>query len=83
MNISDHHIIVEKSARYCTNLPDEKKINYTWIVIHGYAQLAKDFIKNLNSCPHRILWSLLPKVFQNSVQREQSQASWMTEGRQG
>lgn len=78
MNITEHHITIEKTARYCTNLPEGSKIKSTWFVIHGYAQLAKDFIKEFEflSGPETLIAAPegLSKFYSKSIPA----ASWMT-----
>lgn len=78
MNITDNQITVEKSARYCTNHPDGKKIKNTWFVIHGYAQLANDFIKKFEflSGPDTLI--IAPEGLSKFYSKNIPAASWMT-----
>jgi predicted esterase len=41
----EHHITVERSARYETLGPRDGSAQEIWFVLHGYGQLAKDFIR--------------------------------------
>lgn len=42
--ITPHQIAVSKTARYCTLGEYSDKTKEVWIVLHGYAQLASDFL---------------------------------------
>lgn len=42
--IASHQIAVLKTARYCTLGELSLKTKEVWIVLHGYAQLASDFL---------------------------------------
>jgi predicted esterase len=41
----EHHITVERSARYVTLGPRDGTARELWFVLHGYGQLAADFIR--------------------------------------
>ena len=41
----EHHITVERSARYLTLGPREGRAREIWFVLHGYGQLASEFIQ--------------------------------------
>ena len=41
----EHHITVERSARYLTLGPRDGTAREIWFVLHGYGQLAADFIR--------------------------------------
>ena len=47
--ISAKTIIVSKTARYFVLGEPSNKIESIWFVLHGFAQLAEDFIKNFES----------------------------------
>lgn len=78
MNITEHSIAVEKTARYCTNDPEYKKIKSSWFVIHGYAQLAKDFIQEFDflSGPDSLI--VAPEGLSKFYSKSIPAASWMT-----
>ena len=78
MNIRDHSIVIEKTARYYSNDPISKKITTAWIVIHGYAQLAKDFIKEFEflSGPDALI--VAPEGLSKFYSKSNPAASWMT-----
>jgi predicted esterase len=48
MPLSTHTISVKKTARYFVSGGDLKEAKSVWIIIHGYAQKAEDFIKNFD-----------------------------------
>ena len=41
----EHHITVERSARYATLGPRDGSAREIWFVLHGYGQLAAEFIQ--------------------------------------
>ena len=41
----EHHITVERSARYVTLGPRDGTAREIWFALHGYGQLAGDFIR--------------------------------------
>ena len=41
----EHHITVERSARYLTLGPRDGSAREIWFVLHGYGQLAAEFIR--------------------------------------
>ena len=41
----EHHITVERSARYVTLGPRDGTAREIWFVLHGYGQLAADFVR--------------------------------------
>ena len=41
----EHHITVERSARYVTLGPRDGSAGEIWFVLHGYGQLAAEFIR--------------------------------------
>jgi predicted esterase len=45
----EHHITVERSARYVTLGPRDGTAREIWFVLHGYGQLAADFIQRFAS----------------------------------
>ena len=45
-----NHIQVTKTARYFTLGELNEKTLEVWFVLHGYAQLASDFIKDFDYC---------------------------------
>jgi predicted esterase len=47
--IQEHHLIVDRSARYYTLGPLDDPVRQLWIVCHGFAQLAGRFIRHFQS----------------------------------
>ncbi len=47
--MQEHHITIPKTARFFTSGIISKEIKTVWIVCHGYAQLAGEFIKEFES----------------------------------
>ncbi|MBA4407767.1 phospholipase [bacterium] len=45
MTITTQRISISKTARYQIMGKPSEKINSVWIVLHGYSQLAEDFVK--------------------------------------
>ncbi len=78
MNITEHQITVEKTARYYTDPPEGKKISNTWIVIHGYAQLAKDFINEFEFLSRPDSMIVAPEGLSKFYSKSIPAASWMT-----
>lgn len=78
---TEHHIQTQKTARYYTYghlSPDTVEI---WFVLHGYGQLAADFIKNfsvLNPQKHYVIAPEALSRFYWNGYRGKISASWMT-----
>lgn len=49
MEITQHHLPVQKTARYFSSGASTIKIKNLWIVLHGYSQQAQEFIKHFES----------------------------------
>lgn len=45
-SIKEHHILVNRTARYYALGKLDKQTKTIWFVLHGYGQLAKNFIKS-------------------------------------
>ena len=43
--MQEHHIAVRRSARYYTIGPNDSSARELWFVLHGYGQLAEQFIR--------------------------------------
>lgn len=79
--MEQHHLIVEKTARYFSLGKPSEKVKHLWIVAHGYGQLANYFLRNFSPLEaedtivvapeglHRFYW----EKFSGRVV-----ASWMT-----
>jgi len=81
MEIAENHIKIEKSARYFSLGSFNEKTKTVWILLHGYGQLAKDFIDNFNSLADDSTFIFAPealhKFYRNNRTGEVG-ASWMT-----
>jgi len=44
--MQEHHLTVARTARYATLGPDDTSARDVWFVLHGYAQLAGDFLRH-------------------------------------
>lgn len=79
--IHEHQIKVKRTARYCTlgNLhPDTREI---WLVMHGYAQLAKEFLLNFECIQNNERFIIAPEALSRFYTKGfggKPGASWMT-----
>ena len=47
--VTEHHLTVQRTARYCTLGASPASASDVWIVCHGFAQLARAFIEEFRS----------------------------------
>ncbi|MDQ3019982.1 MAG: hypothetical protein M3R36_05355 [Bacteroidota bacterium] len=78
MNIQQHKIIVKKSARFFSNEIYSSDIKSVWIVLHGYAQLAKDFINEFDFLSDEDTLIIAAEGLSKFYFRNKIAASWMT-----
>ena len=78
MNVNEQHLRVEKTARYYINTPIAKEVKSLWFVIHGYAQLAKDFVKEFEFLSDNKTLIVAPEALSRFYFRDKIGASWMT-----
>lgn len=78
MKTEEQFLRIEKTARYYSNDPDVKKPGSLWIVIHGYAQLAKDFIEEFEFLNENQVLIIAPEGLSKFYSRNRIGASWMT-----
>ncbi|MEO8665204.1 MAG: hypothetical protein ABI462_06885 [Ignavibacteria bacterium] len=78
MNIIEKKIQVNKTATYYTILPGSSEVKDVWIVIHGYAQLAKDFIHEFEFLSDSKTLIAAPEGLSKFYFRDKIGASWMT-----
>ena len=79
--ISENLIKIEKSARYFTLGELTPAVENIWIVLHGYGQLASEFIKNFTSFENERTFIIAPEALNKFYFRGFSckiGASWMT-----
>ncbi len=50
--IGEHHLTVQRTARYCTLGDVATPASDVWIVCHGFAQLARAFIEEFRAISH-------------------------------
>ena len=77
MKIVESKIVVERTASFCIVLP-ENKIKRVVFVIHGYAQLAKHFIKDFDFLNDDETLIVAPEGLSRFYSRDKIGASWMT-----
>lgn len=77
MKIVESKIVVDRTACYSIVLP-ENKIKRVVFVIHGYAQLAKDFIKEFAFLDDGETMMVAPEGLSRFYSRDKVGASWMT-----
>ncbi|MEO6694824.1 MAG: hypothetical protein ABIY50_08770 [Ignavibacteria bacterium] len=78
MIIRENHITVEKTARYFSNKPNNKKLKNFWFVLHGYGQLASDFINQFEFLDKDETLIVAPEGLSKFYSRSLLGASWMT-----
>jgi predicted esterase len=80
-NISEKHLIVERTARYCTLGGLNQNTKRVWIVLHGHKQLASSFIMNFAELADEGDYVIAPEGLNKLYIRNDSGdvgASWMT-----
>jgi predicted esterase len=77
MKIGESKIVVERTASYSIVLP-ENNIKRVAFVIHGYAQLAKDFIEEFDFLDDGETLIVAPEGLSRFYSRDKVGASWMT-----
>lgn len=77
MKIINDTLTVGKTARFCSNTPSGK-IKNLWIVIHGYAQLASDFIGEFEFLNDDNTLIIAPEGLSKFYSQGKPAASWMT-----
>ncbi len=78
MHINEKSISVKKTARYFTIIPESNCIKSIWFVIHGYAQLAEEFIKEFDFLQDGSSVIIAPEGLSKFYFRNKTGASWMT-----
>lgn len=77
----DHHIKVDRTARYWTHGKLNDNTQSIWFVLHGYAQLAEYFIKNFEGLNPEKNFIIAPEGlsrFYIKGTKGRIAASWMT-----
>jgi predicted esterase len=78
LNIEENVIKILKTARYFSNEFTAADIKSVLIVIHGYAQLGKDFINSFSFLDDKKTLIIAPEGLSKFYFRNQIGASWMT-----
>lgn len=78
MKVEEHHIKVEKTARYFKNYTTGENIHDFWLILHGYAQLGSDFIKEFEFLSNEDTMIVAPEGLSKFYSRNNPAASWMT-----
>lgn len=78
MIINESHIKIEKNARYYSNEPKSREVKNICFVIHGYGQLASDFIKEFDFLDDGNTLIIAPEGLSKFYSKNNAGASWMT-----
>lgn len=78
MESVEKQISISKTARYYVIPPVERPVKKVLIVIHGYAQLAKDFIEEFRGLINDHVLIAAPEGLSKFYFRNEPAASWMT-----
>ncbi len=78
MKVKESHIRIVKNARYFSNEPFSPEIKDFWFVIHGYAQLASDFINEFDFLDNENRLIAAPEGLSKFYSGSRIGASWMT-----
>lgn len=79
--MNEHHVTCEIQARYFVDEPDCDSIKATWMLLHGYGQLARDLRVCFAPCLNPGIRCIYPEGLSNfysSLRKSRVGASWMT-----
>jgi predicted esterase len=79
--MQSHHIPVTKSARYYTLGSLDEQTEEIWFVIHGWAQLAEQYLNGFTSLDNGKRFIIAPEAlnrFYIKIGRPEVGATWMT-----
>lgn len=79
--MQSHHISVTKTARYHTLGSLNEQTEEIWFVIHGWAQLASEYLKNFSSLDNSKRFIIAPEAlnrFYLKIGKPDVVATWMT-----
>jgi predicted esterase len=79
--IEEHHIPVQRTARYYTLGTLSEKTRRVWVVLHGYGQLARHFIRRFDVVADEETLVIAPEGlsrFYTDQQAGKVGASWIT-----
>jgi predicted esterase len=78
---TSHSVIINKTARYFTLGTLSDKIETVWFVLHGYGQLAKDFIDEFSILENNTTYIIAPEAINKFYLRGftgKIGATWLT-----
>lgn len=78
MITKEQFIRTEKTARYFISSPELEIIHSVYFVLHGYAQLAKEFIKEFGFLEDNNTLIVAPEGLSKFYSKNNIGASWMT-----
>ena len=78
MNFQSRILTVPKTARFSNKLPESGKADTFWLLIHGYAQLATDFLSEFEFIKNEDHLLTAPEGLSKFYFRNKIGASWMT-----
>jgi predicted esterase len=81
MNPTSKNIEVKRKARYFTNELNIEKIETVWFLLHGYGQLAENFIKKFPALDNSSNYTVAPEALSRFYTDDgfgKIGASWMT-----
>lgn len=78
MNTHEKIFPTIRTGRYFTNKTDSDSIKKVVVLLHGYAQLAKDFIKEFSFLDNKETLLIAPEGLSRFYKGDRIGASWMT-----
>lgn len=81
MSLSSHHIIIAKTARYYTLGSLTAQTKTLWVVVHGFAQRAEEFIKEFDWLDNGENYVIAPEALNRFYKRGSggdTATTWMT-----
>lgn len=81
MNTQEHHIKVQRTARYYTAGELNENTKEIWIVVHGWAQLAEAFLQNFEPLQNSARFFIAPEALNRFYLKggfSEAGATWMT-----
>ena len=78
--IHDHHIHVPRAARYATLGDGREEIESVWFLLHGYGQLAREFLESARALAASTRLVVAPEALSRFYLEDHQRvgASWMT-----
>ena len=79
--ISEHHVSIERTARFVTRGKPHERLEEIWFVCHGYGELASTFIRGFSILDAKTRFIVAPEAlgrFYLDREHQKVGASWMT-----